>query len=119
MGIGENIKNIRKKKGLTQKQLGEILGVSQAAIGQFESSNSNLQAETINKIATALDVDPFSLYSFEMAADVLAERICEQQNTLLENYKALNSIGKAEAQKRVAELTEIPRYTEPDEPPEE
>lgn len=51
--IGENIKTIRKTKGLTQKQLGQLLGVSQAAIGQFESGKSNLTIDTIKKIADA------------------------------------------------------------------
>lgn len=56
MTVGENIKKIRKEKGLTQKELGEKLKISQAAIGQFESNASNLQIETIEKIAGALEV---------------------------------------------------------------
>lgn len=56
MSIGQNIKRIRKEKGLTQKELGALLGISQAAIGQFENDHSNLQLETIKKIANALDV---------------------------------------------------------------
>lgn len=56
MNVSENIKKIRKEKGITQKQLGELLGVSQAAIGQFENSNSNLKLDTIKKIANALGV---------------------------------------------------------------
>lgn len=56
MGVGENIKRIRKEKKLTQKQLGERLGVSQAAIGQFENGKSSPRLETIKKIALALDV---------------------------------------------------------------
>lgn len=57
MNVGENIKKIRKEKGLTQKELGIRLGVSQAAIGQFENTESNLKMETIKKIAEALEVD--------------------------------------------------------------
>lgn len=56
MNVGENIKKIRKEKGFTQKQLGEKLGISQAAIGQFENS-SNLKMDTIKRIADALDVE--------------------------------------------------------------
>ena len=59
--IGENIKTIRKTKGLTQKQLGQLLGVSQAAIGQFESGKSNLTIDTIKKIAEALEVSEYEL----------------------------------------------------------
>lgn len=56
MNLGESIKRIRKEKGITQKQLGEKLGISQAAIGQFESNKANPKIETIQKIADALNV---------------------------------------------------------------
>lgn len=56
MNFGESIKKIRKEKGLTQKQLGEKLGISQAAIGQFESNSANPKIETMQKIADALNV---------------------------------------------------------------
>lgn len=41
------------------------------------------------------------------------------ENILLSNYRELNTEGQSEAIKRVEELTEIPRYTKPDEPPQE
>ncbi len=57
----------------------------------------------------------------------LPERIKEQkskidkigENILLADYRELNTEGKSEARKRVSELTEIPRYTKADEPPQE
>ena len=36
MTVGETIKTFRKKKGLTQKQLAELIGVSVSAIQQIE-----------------------------------------------------------------------------------
>lgn len=56
MSTGEKIKQARKNAGLTQKELGEKLGVSQAAVGQFENENSNPKLKTIRKIAEALGV---------------------------------------------------------------
>lgn len=56
MTTGEKIKSARKRAGLTQKELGEKLNVSQSAIGQFESENSNPNLKTIRKIAEALDI---------------------------------------------------------------
>lgn len=38
--IGNNIKKIREAKKITQKELGEILGISQSAINQFENNKS-------------------------------------------------------------------------------
>lgn len=55
MTIGEKIRNIRKEKGLSQKQLGSLLGVSQQMIGQYENSPHEPKIETLRKIAAALD----------------------------------------------------------------
>ena len=35
MSVGENIKRIRKEKGLTQKQLGELCGLADSAIRRY------------------------------------------------------------------------------------
>lgn len=56
MNIGERIKHIRKQSGITQKQLAEKLGMTQAAIVQFESEKSNPKIDTLQKIADALNV---------------------------------------------------------------
>ena len=42
MSIGANIRRIRKIRGMTQRELGEKLGVTQAAIGQYERPSANL-----------------------------------------------------------------------------
>lgn len=55
MTIGERIKKIRQEKGLSQKELGEKLGVSQQMIGQWETGKANPKIETKRKIADALD----------------------------------------------------------------
>ena len=74
MNIGENIRRIRTEKKITQKELGEKLGgISQQQIGRWENDKANPKKETIEKIAVALGVDPFSLYSFDMAGDELAK----------------------------------------------
>lgn len=55
--IGEKIKSIRKSRGLTQKQLGEKLGISQALVGQYETGKRKPKLEQITRIANALSVD--------------------------------------------------------------
>lgn len=126
MGIGENIKQIRTQKKLTQKELGEKLGgITQQQIGQWENGNKNPRLETIQKLATALDVSLFDLVNkeeFDHAIHIeTKERIKHQidngiikitPSSLLDNYSKLNNLGKREAEKRIQELTEIPRYTQ-------
>ena len=51
--IGDNIKRIRKEKKITQKELGEMLGVTQSHIQQFEYNKTTHKTQTIQKNADA------------------------------------------------------------------
>ena len=61
MTIGERIKKARKNKGWSQSELGQVLGVSQQMIAQFENSKRRPKLETLDKIASALDVGVLDL----------------------------------------------------------
>lgn len=61
--IGESIKKNRKKAGLTQEELGNILGVSGVAIMRYEKGQREPNLEMLHKIADALDVSVNDLLS--------------------------------------------------------
>lgn len=61
--IGDNIKQFRKDKGLSQKELGKKIGLSQQMIAQYESNKREPKLQTLIKIATALDIPIFYLLS--------------------------------------------------------
>ena len=61
MSIGEKIKAVRIKNGLTQKELGALLNVSPAMIGQYESGKRNPKIDTLQKIAEQLGVSTTEL----------------------------------------------------------
>lgn len=52
--IGDMIKTARKKKNLTQAQLGELVGVKKAQISRLENSTGNVTFETVMRILDAL-----------------------------------------------------------------
>ena len=61
MTIGESIQQARKKAGLSQRDLGLKLGVSGSMIGQYENNLRRPKAETIRKIAEALNTDTLEI----------------------------------------------------------
>ena len=61
MTVGERIKTFRKKKGLTQKQLAEKLGIIEETIRKYELGKLNPKKETLLRIAQALDVQLIDL----------------------------------------------------------
>ena len=58
MTVAENIKTIRKQKGLTQKQLAELIGVSVGAVQQFEYGKIIPKMDTVLLMSNKLNVSP-------------------------------------------------------------
>ena len=58
MTIGSNIKKYRKQKGLTQKELACLIGVSTPLLGALESKNiiQGISVYTLYKISKVLNV---------------------------------------------------------------
>ena len=54
--LGENIKKIRTRKGMSQGDICRALGVDRAYISNIESGKQNPTLATIEKIAEALGV---------------------------------------------------------------
>jgi transcriptional regulator with XRE-family HTH domain len=59
--VGQNLKRIRLKKGLTQEQFAEISGFSQQYISGLESGHRNPTVVTLYEIALALGVSHLDL----------------------------------------------------------
>lgn len=59
--FGEKISDLRKQKMLSQKELGDILGVSNKAVSKWETGEAVPQMKTILKISEYFSVDPTEL----------------------------------------------------------
>ena len=66
---GDKIRKLRKEKGLTQKQLGELCGIADSNIRKYESGKQNPKLETLQKIARALDV-PITALRADILPDI-------------------------------------------------
>lgn len=59
----DNMSRIREAKGLSQKQLAEMVGANQATISKIESGAGNPTLGMMTRIAKALDVHPSDLFA--------------------------------------------------------
>jgi transcriptional regulator with XRE-family HTH domain len=57
-----NMKKYRKKRRLSQMKLAEMLNTSTSYIGEIEINNKVPSMGMVEKIAEALDVEPFRLF---------------------------------------------------------
>lgn len=87
MGIGYKLKELRKNKKLTQKQLAELVGLSEMSIRRYENDVNEPTIEILSKIAYALETQ-------------LDNILIADPNSQL--YKATSSINnlKADAEKQ-------------------
>lgn len=61
METGEYIKSLRTKKGISQEELGKVVGVQRAAVQKWEAGKvQNLKRSTIKKLADYFKVSPIS-----------------------------------------------------------
>ena len=58
----DNIKRIRKEKGISQEKLAEACGTATSYIGLMEIYKNVPKLSTIERIAKALDVDPLEFF---------------------------------------------------------
>lgn len=65
MTIGERIRQLRKGRNLTQKELGSLCGIAEPNIRKYETGKQNPKLDTIEKISAALDVSPADLLGIE------------------------------------------------------
>lgn len=63
--FGERIKEIRKKRGMTQKDVATILQIDMRSFGRIEKGNRSPSLDTLEKIACALSVEIKDLFEFE------------------------------------------------------
>lgn len=68
----ENLKLARERKGMSQKEVSEIIGVAKSTFSLYESGNREPNIPTIKKIADALDTSPNELLGIEPAPVTIA-----------------------------------------------
>ncbi len=73
--LGKKVKEIRTKRGLTQEELAEKIGISQKNLSKIECGKSFVTSETLNNILNSLNIKAKELFDFD----------CYQNNKMLKN----------------------------------
>ena len=59
--FGTNLRRYRTEKGLSQEKFGELCGLHRTYISDIECFQRNVSLETVQKVADALEIDPYVL----------------------------------------------------------
>lgn len=97
--FGMRLKELRSKKGITQYQLAEIVGIDPKHMSHIETGRSFPKADLIEKFAEALDVEYTKLFKTEhlQGKDILLKQIISllkkaSEEELKNVYKIVNSL---------------------------
>lgn len=88
--FNEKLKVVRKRRYLSQTELGKLIGVQTQTISNWENSKSKPNLETINKLCEALDV-PLRYFISEEHLDY---QLTLEEAFVINKYRELNDDGK-------------------------
>ena len=130
MKFGESLKELRLNHGLSQRELGERLGVSQQTVAQYERAEDPPKMKTIKRLADAMGMDSQEILAFAAMSQInnLLDKYKEQglyepepmpdiddfhcidENAVLTLVDQLNYAGLARIYDHLVDLTKIPEY---------
>lgn len=118
MNIGERIKKLRKKQGLSQKKMGEDLGLGISTISQYENLVNTPDTKTVIKIAEYFNVTTdylfgltdrpdFRLLKKEELEEFLPKKTVEEEEIHLQVDGKLKKLDKEKQEQIKKYLKEI------------
>ena len=81
--IGIFLKELRNKKGMTQEQLGEMVGVSNKTISRWETGNYMPPVDCLNMLSDIYNISINEILAGERASGDAFTKIAEQNITVI------------------------------------
>ena len=94
MGIGKRIKEARENLGLTQTELGELIGVTGSAITNYEKETSHPKESIMYKLFDALNVDANYLFQDVVNIPKKVNDVTLSEFEHIKKYRILDSYGR-------------------------
>lgn len=100
--IGEKIKKLRNRKGISMRELGDNLGVSHAHISKLESGINSPSVDLLEKLSDFFNIDLSYFFAKEDDDEILFERDLSLEH-LKEKYN-LEIDGKPATNEEIEEM---------------
>lgn len=94
MSFGSRLRDKRKELGITQPQLAEILGVSQSAIGSWETDTNSPRATLLYDLFDILHCDANYLFQDETRELYKDKATPEEFENIIKKYRNLDAHGR-------------------------
>ena len=94
MSFSTRLKERREYLNMSRAELASKIGVTQAAIGNYENGISSPKEEILYRIFDALSVEPNYLWQDEMKNSSFPFTVSYPEQSLIKKYRALDTHGK-------------------------
>lgn len=109
--VGNYIKELRLNKGMTQEELGNVIGVKKAAVQKWESGMvQNLKRSTIKHLADFFKVSPAGFIDDDTPSESNSECFSKKETKLLTNFRDLNKDGQEKLLDYADDLAGMDKY---------
>lgn len=92
MSFGKRLRERRIELGMSQSELARYLGVSSAAVSNYESGQNAVREDILLKLFDVLEVDPNYLYQDTVTLHSFTCSVEEQ--SLVMKYRGLSTVGR-------------------------
>lgn len=122
MTIGERLKRLRTEKGLTQEEVGNILGITKAAVQKYENGTiTNFRSDTIRKLCKLFGIAPayfifddvendYSSTNSEQLRGMIIKHFGERFVRFLDILDTLNEDGRQKIMAYIDDISQIEGY---------
>ena len=96
--LGHNLLKARKEKGLTQRELADLIGAKHNSVSNWEHNINKPDPDTISLICGVLEISPNDLLGSESPKSNLSncsETSSVDEDELLHLYRAVNRDGQS------------------------
>lgn len=104
---GSVIKYLRRRKGLSQEELGTILGVKRVTVQKYESDSIVINADTIKKLCGYFGVPPWVLLFPER---IVTEKNLNTKEGCCFRLYNLNLAGQKKVLEYISDISQIEVY---------
>ena len=100
MTLGEKIKSLRKRLGMSQEKLAELMGISRQAVAKWENGQSAPSTANLFKLAEILNTTTAFLLADDDAKDTGTEENTDETKAVLSQAEEFYRVFKAEEERK-------------------
>lgn len=94
MEFGDRLVKAREKKGLNQKELAQLLGITPTRLNYWEKNKREPDVFMIKKLASELNVSADYLIGNTIAKNRVVEPFTSEEQKVIKKYRTLDEHGK-------------------------